>query len=171
MLTGIRLQVHLGEIKMSENPTLKSNTTVTEASASWNTKYNSPEGFICQITLRADSGKELLEKAQAAITHLLQTGCIPCDSMVFRPSNNGHDNEAPHNGNGHPDNGNGDNHTCPIHGVAMRRWEKDGRVEYSFKVGIFSTYHKVLPWQVCSYHIFSAYTRIGLCHSQWWNSF
>jgi len=120
---------------MTENTSLKSNPTAMEAPASWNTRYTTPQGFVCQLTLRADSGIELLEKAQAAITHLLQTGCTPCDSMVFRPSNNGHDSEAPHNGNGHLDNGNGDNHTCPIHGVAMRRWEKDGRVWYSHKNG------------------------------------
>jgi hypothetical protein len=34
-----------------------------EAPASWNTKYITPEGFECQITLRGDSGTELLEKA------------------------------------------------------------------------------------------------------------
>ncbi len=123
---------------MSENPTLKSNTAVTEAPASWNTKYQSPEGFICQITLRADSGKELLEKAQAAITHLLQTGCMPCDNFTFRPKSNG-------NGNGHTPqtetsttpanggNGNGSTHVCSVHNVEMRRFEKEGRIWYSHK--------------------------------------
>ena len=48
---------------MSENNAVKNNNWSTEAPASWNTKYTSPEGFICQITLRADSGKELLENA------------------------------------------------------------------------------------------------------------
>ena len=123
---------------MSDNTSAKSVQSL-EAPASWNTKYTSPEGFVCQITLRADSGKELLEKAQAAMTHLLQTGCKPCDNATFRPRYNG-------NGNGSKpkiDNGSNGAHTdengkvaesiCPIHKVEMKRWEKDGRVWYSHK--------------------------------------
>ena len=45
---------------MSENSTtLKSNFIFSEAPASWNTRYLSPDGFICQLTLRGESGKEL----------------------------------------------------------------------------------------------------------------
>lgn len=29
-------------------------TTSLEAPASWNTRYTTPPGFVCQITLRAD---------------------------------------------------------------------------------------------------------------------
>jgi hypothetical protein len=121
---------------MSDNPTLKSNTTVTEAPASWNTKYTSPEGFTCQITLRGDSVKELLEKAQGAITHLLQAGCTPCDNISFRPRSNGSkpDANAQANNNGHSNNGNGNAHICPIHCVEIKRWEKDGKVWFSHKV-------------------------------------
>jgi hypothetical protein len=35
---------------MSENTSLKNNTAVTEAPASWNTKYVTPDGFVCQLT-------------------------------------------------------------------------------------------------------------------------
>lgn len=77
---------------MPENTSLKSNTVAMEAPASWNTRYTTPQGFVCQLTLRADSGIEMLEKAQAAITHLRKTGRTPCDAMVFRPFNNGYDN-------------------------------------------------------------------------------
>jgi hypothetical protein len=48
-----------------------------EAPASWNTRYVDPNGFECQITLRGDSGSELLEKATSAINYLLQNGCTP----------------------------------------------------------------------------------------------
>jgi hypothetical protein len=34
----------------------------TEAPASWKIRYVTPDGFECQITLRAMSGQELLEK-------------------------------------------------------------------------------------------------------------
>lgn len=127
---------------MSDLVSTKTHPIITEAPASWNTRYLSPEGFVCQITLRADSGKELLEKSAAAIAHLLQAGCVPCENLTFRPRSNG-------NGNGHkpeeaapqaapaaPANGNGSGsaHLCPIHGVEMKRWEKDGRIWYSHKV-------------------------------------
>jgi hypothetical protein len=39
-----------------------------EAPASWNTRYVSPEGFECQLTLRADTGQELLERVSGAIS-------------------------------------------------------------------------------------------------------
>ena len=60
---------------MTTNTNGKTNQTqellFNEAPASWNTKYVSPEGFECQLTLRAESGSELLEKVNGAISHLL----------------------------------------------------------------------------------------------------
>jgi hypothetical protein len=49
---------------------------MAEAPASWNTKYISPEGFECQLTLRAESGSDLLEKVNGAIFYLLNNDCI-----------------------------------------------------------------------------------------------
>lgn len=83
-----------------------------EAPASWNTRYVTPEGFVCQITLRADSGKDLLERANAALAFLLDHGYSPSDNN--------------HNGK--------DSKWCPIHQCAMRRWEKEGRSWYSHKL-------------------------------------
>ena len=48
-----------------------------EAPASWNTKYVDPNGFECQITLRGETGSDLLEKAANAINYLLKNGCTP----------------------------------------------------------------------------------------------
>ena len=48
-----------------------------EAPASWNTRYVDPDGFECQITPRAVSGQELLEKVSGAISHLLENECVP----------------------------------------------------------------------------------------------
>jgi hypothetical protein len=129
------------------NSTPKSNRTTngqptlelpfSEAPASWNTRYIDPSGFECQITLRGETGKELLEKAHSAIVFLLETGCTP---FVYRPSK---PVEAPKNGNGESNsnsNGNGNGHKeddpawCPIHQCEMKRWDKDGRVWYSHKV-------------------------------------
>lgn len=46
---------------------VKPESDFTEAPASWNTRYVTPEGYVCQITLRGDSGKDLLEKADIAL--------------------------------------------------------------------------------------------------------
>jgi len=105
-----------------------------EAPASWNTKYISPDGFICQLTLRGESGKELLEKAQAALIWLNGQGCRPAG---WRQS----DTEIGKEGASQPmstptlPDGTPDPAWCPIHGVAMKRREKDGQVWYSHKAG------------------------------------
>jgi ribonucleotide reductase alpha subunit len=104
-----------------------------EAPARWNTRYIDPNGFECQITLRGDSGSELLEKVTNAITYLLKNGCTPyayyrngsrqVESKVEKSKkeevkNDGKDNPA----------------WCPIHQCEMKRWDKNGRVWYSHKV-------------------------------------
>lgn len=102
----------------------KSNTQeihFTESPASWNTLYLTPEGYRCQLTLRGETGQEVLEKAQGALNFLAQQGCQP----------QGYPNRSSRNGsNGHKP----DTQVCPIHQVEMRRREKDGRVWYSHKV-------------------------------------
>src|SRR3990172_7225361 len=93
-----------------------------EAPASWNTRYITPEGFECQLTLRGDSGQEVLERANGALAFLQKAGCIPST----RPNNFSH--SANSNGSQTKSNGNGDtsshdNGWCPIHECAMKRWE------------------------------------------------
>jgi hypothetical protein len=127
---------------MSENPTIKSNPIITEAPASWNTKYITPDGFVCQLTLRGESGKDLLEKANAALTWLKDNGYQPCENTIFRPRNNGSkpENNAQANKDTVSDtnsNGNNTEHTtniCPIHHAEMKRWEKGGKIWFSHKV-------------------------------------
>jgi hypothetical protein len=92
---------------------LKPETKFLEAGASWNTKFVTPSGFTCQLTLRSDSGLELLEKADAALTFLLEKGYSPCD-------NNNH-----HNGK--------ETKLCPIHNCDMKHREKDGKTWFSHK--------------------------------------
>ena len=111
--------------------TTNDSTQFAEAPASWNTRYLNPEGFECQLTLRSDSGLDVLNKAQGAINHLLKTGCTPCTNGK---SGNHHDapNPAPSSGNG---NGNDqDRSWCPIHQCSMHKWEKGEQVWYSHKV-------------------------------------
>ena len=111
----------------------------SEAPASWNTRYLDPSGFECQITLRGETGQELLEKAHSAIAFLLENGCTP---FIYRPSSAAKAAETPKNGNNGESsgNGNGNGHKdgdpawCPIHQCEMKRWDKDGRVWHNHKV-------------------------------------
>lgn len=103
---------------------LKSENGFLEAPVSWNTRYLSPEGFVCQITLRGDTGRDLLEKAKVALAFLQEQGCRPCEN----------------NNNNHHSNGNGNHHAsddpviCSIHKVPMKRYEKDGRSWFSHRL-------------------------------------
>jgi hypothetical protein len=101
-----------GETKMTTDQVPKADVLFTEAPASWNTHYFTPEGFVCQLTLRADNGMDLLERANAALAFLLAHGYSPSDNN--------------HNGK--------DRKWCPIHQCEMRRREKEGQVWYSHKL-------------------------------------
>ena len=120
---------------MTTNNTPKPDTLFPEAPASWNTKYVTPEGFECQLTLRGDTGQEILEKSHGAIAFLLKNGCTPCiKSNSHSPANNGHDTNVSANDQAANGNGNQDRSWCPIHECTMKRWEKDGRVWFSHKI-------------------------------------
>ena len=81
-----------------------------EAKASWNTSYVTPEGYVCRLTLRGDTGKDLLEKAGVALTFLIQHGYLP-EQKAQRSC--------------------GEVRQCPIHKGDTRRFEKDGKVWFS----------------------------------------
>ena len=120
---------------MTSNNSIKQETQMAEAPASWNTRYISPEGFECQLTLRAESGSELLEKVNSAITYLLGNDCIPYtyNRGGYRgPANN--KSKATKGGNNSGENQSDDPAWCSIHQCEMKRWEKDGRVWFSHKV-------------------------------------
>jgi len=91
----------------------KSETKFLEAPASFNTRYMTPEGFACQITLRGENGRDLLEKANAALSFLLESGFTP---DVYHQKSNG------------------DRKLCSIHNVEMGRHEKFDRFWYSHKL-------------------------------------
>ncbi|MFC1921793.1 hypothetical protein ACFLY4_00760 [Chloroflexota bacterium] len=109
-----------------------SNNQMAEAPASWNTRYVSPEGFECQLTLRAESGSELLEKVNSAIAYLLNNDCVPY--TYNRGGYRAPTNVKSTNGNNADKDQSDDPAWCPIHQCQMKRWEKDSRVWYSHKV-------------------------------------
>jgi hypothetical protein len=98
----------------------------SEASATWSTRYIDPSGFECLLSIQAETGAEALKKAEGAITHLSEAKCLP-----FTKNGN--------NGNGHKPGDtvmvktDGKNPTCPIHGVEMQKWSKNGRTWYSHR--------------------------------------
>jgi hypothetical protein len=92
---------------------IKSDAAFTEAPASWNTRYITPEGFVCQITIRGENGKDLLDKAGIALVYLLTHGFTPEQKL-------NHNNK-------------GQGNICQIHRCEMKRFEKDGRAWFSHK--------------------------------------
>ena len=119
---------------MATPQTTKIESPYTEAPASWNTRYVTPAGFICQITLRGDSGKDLLERANVALNWLMENNFMPCEN-TYKPKFDGkkssNNNQATNSSN-QSSNGQAPT-TCSIHQCEMRRFEKNGRVWFSHK--------------------------------------
>jgi hypothetical protein len=103
-----------------------------EATATWSTRYIDPSGFECLLSIQAESGSEALKKAESAISYLLDAQCIPLRKEA-------HNGDKKGNGKGSkptvlvkPD-GDGKNPICPIHGVEMTKWTKNGHTWYSHR--------------------------------------
>jgi hypothetical protein len=103
---------------MITDQTTKPEVLFTESPSSWNTRYITKEGFVCQITIRGENGKDLLEKADVALRYLIEHGYAP-DTYQRR---NGKSN------------GNGQGKQCPIHQCWMNRYEKEGKTWFSHKL-------------------------------------
>jgi hypothetical protein len=87
-----------------------------ESPASFNARYITPSGFVCQLTLRGENELELLEKANATLSLLLEQGNSPLENST----NNHHASQ--------------DIKVCLFHHAEMRRREKDGRYWYSHQL-------------------------------------
>lgn len=83
----------------------------SEAPASWNTSYVTPDGYVCRITLRGETGKDLLEKAGVAISYLMEHG--------YQPERNNHGRATK---------------PCPIHRCQMKSYQRDGKSWFSHKL-------------------------------------
>ena len=89
---------------------------MTEAQAVWFIRYATPQGFEECLTLRGDSGLELLDKAAAARKRLVDQGATPINR------NNNHRSDQA-----------GQKRVCPIHHVEMRARTKHGETWFSHK--------------------------------------
>jgi len=115
---------------MSDKPT----PTFSEAPASWNVRYHQ-NGYDCQLTLRAETGAELLKKTGAALEWLQANGATPTTGKpATTPATNGNGAPAavPQSDPG----------WCKLHGVAMQQHTKDGRSWYSHRLEDGSGYCK-----------------------------
>ncbi len=105
---------------MPTDPNTTLGAAFGEAPASWNTSYVSPEGFVCRITLRAENGQDLLQKATGAIAFLLEHGNLPEQHNKCKPSQ-----EREHRP---------ERKYCFMHLCEMKRFEKDGRTWFSHRL-------------------------------------
>lgn len=67
---------------------------MTEARASWNTRYLSTEGFAIQITLRDDDEAALLKRAKKVIQGIVKAGGKPV-RRTFNPRGKGSSKRKP----------------------------------------------------------------------------
>lgn len=59
-----------------------------EARASWNTVYQSKEGFECQITIRDEDEASIAERAQKVMAALAKAGAAPLRRWNYVPAEN-----------------------------------------------------------------------------------
>jgi hypothetical protein len=65
-----------------------------EARASWNTVYQSKEGFECQITLRDDDEVKTAERAKNVMVSLIKAGAAPIKRWKYTTNNKFNHEEA-----------------------------------------------------------------------------
>ena len=59
-----------------------------EARSSWNTVYQSKEGFECQITLRDEDESSLAERAKKVMASITKSGGVPVKRRSYAPGEN-----------------------------------------------------------------------------------
>ncbi|NLN70310.1 MAG: hypothetical protein GX142_05945 [Chloroflexi bacterium] len=103
-----------------------------DASATWSTRYVDPSGFECMLSLQAENGAEALKKAASVLAHLSQAQCTPLRKDSPGGSKK---NTSKQSGNTvlvKPE-GNAKNPVCPLHGVEMQKWARNGRTWHSHR--------------------------------------
>ena len=107
---------------MATPSTASVNSTFTEAPASWNVRYRL-NGFDCMLTLRGDTGRDLLDRATSALKWLAENGAQA--SVYTKHSEPDPAIKIENNENmGY----------CLKHQIQMTRFTKDNRVWYSHKL-------------------------------------
>ena len=90
------------------------------SSAVWSVRYRDPSGFDCQLSLESASGVEVLQRAQAALAKLSESGCTPNNNHQFTNARESQPKAVAV--------------ICPIHNVAMHQYLKNGRSWYAHRL-------------------------------------
>lgn len=119
---------------MSDTPNGTNGHGFSEAPTSFNVRYIL-RGFDCQLTIRSETGSDLLPKTLKALDWLEANKAEPTrvSAATFNGNGNGKQAEpvyVPVTDDGHPD-----PTWCALHSVAMSRREKNGQVWFSHKAG------------------------------------
>ena len=104
----------------------------SEALATWGTRYVDPSGFECLLSIQAETGAQVIKKAEAAIAYLTELKCLP----LHPGNNNGNWQEKASKPDAIVEVKQDDNTgktICPIHNIEMTRWSKNGRTWYAHR--------------------------------------
>ncbi|MGI6276846.1 MAG: hypothetical protein ACOYKH_04160 [Brevefilum fermentans] len=104
----------------------------SEGTATWATRYIDPSGFECMLSLQAESGLEALRKAESALAHLKDAQCIPLRKDSPESAKKSFNKPSGATVLIKPE-GDEKNPTCPLHGVEMQKWSRNGRTWYSHR--------------------------------------
>ena len=118
---------------MGEN-TEQTARTWTEAPASVNIKAR-VQGYDVMITLRGESGADVMPKLKKAIDWLVDNGAAPTGNSGNGPAKRQTTQQATTTAAPTLPDGSPDPAYCPLHNIVMKRREKDGQVWHSHKVG------------------------------------
>ena len=104
----------------------------SEGTATWVVRYRDVSGYECQLMLESQTGKDVLAKAQAAISYLQDAGCSPLPfirhSSNVRP--NSSTEELSVTGKEEP---NTSAFICLLHGVPMQKYTKGNHSWFAHK--------------------------------------
>lgn len=102
-----------------------------ETLATWRVRYLDPSGYECALSLEAETGSEVLKKAEAAIARLVEKKCLPLSPV---PSNGKNHSEQTQTNPIAVQGAEGQSKKrCPIHGIEMTLWQKGERRWYSHR--------------------------------------
>ena len=104
----------------------------SEALATWTTRYLDPSGFECMLSLQAETGIQVIKKAEGAIVHLTEMKCLPLQTGHHDGNCHEQEKKAGTNAEVKIENNPG-KHICPIHHIEMTRWTKNGRSWYAHR--------------------------------------
>lgn len=102
----------------------------SETVSTWSARYMSPAGYVCLLSLQADTGEAVLKKAEAAIAYLVETKCLPA---INNPNAKMEETKPDAIAEEKQPSKVADSF-CPIHKSVMKQWTKNGKTWYSHRV-------------------------------------